>query len=87
MENRLRYAEEINSAMLLMWLAGYYFNNTVIAAVAILGVIISLSINVINCFKLSGIEDKKTQILSLHSIINQLLISMGLIILYFIARW
>lgn len=73
--------------MLLVWLAGYYFNNTTIATVAILGVIISLSINVINCFKLSSIEDKKIQILSLHSIINQLLMSMGLVVLYFIARW
>ena len=87
MENRLKYAEEINSAMLLVWLAGYYFNNTTIAAIAILGVVVSLVINVVNCFKLGGIKDEEKKIHNLNHIVNQSLLSIGLVVLYYIARW
>lgn len=73
--------------MLLVWLAGYYFNNTTIAAIAILGGVVSLVINVVNCFKLGSIKDEGKKIHNLHHIVNQLILSIGLIALYYIARW
>lgn len=87
MENRLKYIEEVNCAMFLLWLAGYYFNNTKIAMIAVLGVMIGLGVNVFNCFTLSKIAGNERKIHNILHIINQMLMAVGLITLYFIARW
>lgn len=87
MKNRLIYIDELNGAMLLLWLAGYHFNDTRIAGTALAGVILGLAVNVFHCFSLGKISEKEEKVQSLHRVVAQMVMSVGLIVLYFIARW
>ena len=87
MKNRLDYIEELNGVCLIIWVIAYHLNNTLMATIAMLLVLIGLLVNVYHCFALNKIVDAKIKIDNLKRIINQSIISIGVILLYYIARW
>lgn len=87
MRNRLDYIEELNGVCLIILVVAYHFNNTLMATIAMLIVLVGLLVNVYHCFVLKKIVDIQLKVGCLKRIINQSITSIGIVLLYYFVRW
>ena len=85
---KLKFVAEWNNVALWVWIGAYCFNSTKLALASLIGVLF-VCLYLVYCsvylFKENSVIENKTEYLS--KLINQIIYSVAIIVLYFIARW